>query len=309
MHRTGLLLIFVLAAVGAEGLQVRLRPEVEVLRPHATLAEVAILSGDQHWIGVLGGCVVQEMPDARERTVDAGRIRAALAGRIPMRLLAVDGSTVLRRFIESVPGSDLDAVVVAALAARAGEGAEVVLRRCCGDLAIPADIDHSWRASVEPLVAQTVGEVPVRVRLLRGDHEVARTLAVAEVRLLADRPVATRALRRGEVIRWGDLRLERIDLSTGRYEEGSLESLIGMELRRDCPADAPLAQGVLRRPPAVRGGDIVTLEVRRGGLLISTTATALADGAAGEQIQVRRSTDGRSMPAVVSSPGIVVVAE
>lgn len=309
MVRAGLLLVLALAAMAAEGLHVRLRPEVEVLRPRATLAEVAELAGDPRWIEALGGCVIQDLPDARERSIDAERVRAALAGRIPMRLLAVDGATVLRRFIEPIPGSDLDGAVVAALAARAGEGAEVVLRRACGDLAIPADIDRTWRASVEPLVAQTVGEVPVRVRLLRGDHEVARTLAVAEVRLLADRAVATRALRRGEIISWGDLRLERVDLASGRYEEGSLEELVGMEVRRDCPADAPLVRGVLRHPPAVRGGDIVTLEVRRGGLLISTAATALADGTAGEQIQVRRSTDGRSMPAVISGPGVVVVAE
>lgn len=58
---------------------------------------------------------------------------------------------------------------------------------------------------------------------------------------------------------------------------------------------------------AVRRGDAVTLQVRKGGLLIRTKGIALEDGRLNQQIDVRNARSGRELRGVVTAPGVVTM--
>jgi flagella basal body P-ring formation protein FlgA len=78
-------------------------------------------------------------------------------------------------------------------------------------------------------------------------------------------------------------------------------------------ARVPIANGEVISPRqleasvAVRRGDVVTLEVRKGNLLIRTKGIALEDGRLNEQIDVENQRSGRQLRGIVTAPGVVTM--
>lgn len=79
----------------------------------------------------------------------------------------------------------------------------------------------------------------------------------------------------------------------------------GMEAARRLGAGAIVRSTDLVRPQLVRRGEPVTITVRSGGLVISTTGRALASGAAGAAVRVVATTSNRTLDGVVDGPGLV----
>lgn len=152
----------------------------------------------------------------------------------------------------------------------------------------------------------TVGSTSVGVRC---DDEKPWTLYVtAQVVVYDDVLVATRALRRGETLAQGDLRLARKDLSRLAY--GYLtdaEAAQGQVLKRSYLAGQVVQPGHLDKPVLVKRGQQVTLHARSGGIEIHMGGEALSDGAAGERIQVRNSSSNRVVEGEVVAKGVVRV--
>jgi hypothetical protein len=65
-------------SLAAGEVTVTLRPVVSVASERATLSEVAELSGDAALIAVIRDLPVVELPDLRERELEAGEIRRAI---------------------------------------------------------------------------------------------------------------------------------------------------------------------------------------------------------------------------------------
>lgn len=296
----------VAALAASEPLVVELRGEVTVPRARATLADIAELSGPDATIA--GALVVQDLPDTNERRVTAHQVRALLVGVASGSRLEIRGEARVQRAIDSVSAEALEAAVIAHLAANAGVGAEITFRRPPSALIVPADDGEAWTIAVDPLVNRSIGEVPVRLRVCRGGRDLARALVVAHVALIAEVAVPVRPLARGDLIGFGDVRLDRIDLTSGRWETAAIETLIGSEVRIPLVADAPIPAGAVRMPPAVRGGAAVEIAITTDGFTITTSAQALGDGQIGDTIMVRRGTDGRTMSARVTGPGQVTVS-
>lgn len=81
----------------------------------------------------------------------------------------------------------------------------------------------------------------------------------------------------------------------------------GMEATRRLPAGSSLRAGDLVRPQLVRRGETVTITVRNGSLVISTTGRALASGAAGATVRVVTQTTSKTLEGKVEGPGVVRV--
>jgi len=296
----------VAALAASEPLVVVLRGDVTVPRPRATLADIAELSGRD--AAIAGALVVQDLPDTNGRSVTAHQVRALLVGVASGSRLEIRGEALVRRGVESVSAEALEAAAREHLVATAGIGAEITFRRPPSALVIPADDGEAWTIAVDPLVNRSIGEVPVRLRVCRGGRDLARALAVAHVAQVAEVAVPVRPLARGDLIGLGDVRSERVDLTSGRWETAPIETLIGSEVRIPLVADAPIPVGAVRMPPAVRGGTAVEIAITTDGFTITTSAQALGDGRIGDTITVRRGTDGRTMSARVTGPGQVTVS-
>jgi flagella basal body P-ring formation protein FlgA len=132
------------------------------------------------------------------------------------------------------------------------------------------------------LVAAALPDADVVVAVL--DHPVAAGDLLAESDLV-DVPLAPAAAR-------GALRLRDI---------------AGMEAARRLPAGSIVRDGDIIRPQLVRRGEPVTITIRSGALLISTTGRALASGAAGAMVRVVTQSTSKTLDGQVEGPGAVRV--
>lgn len=118
-----------------------------------------------------------------------------------------------------------------------------------------------------------------------------RTRVSGEVVSMVDAPVAAIRLPPEAVLRPDDLRVARIRASiAGNDIARSPDQVIGMELIRPVAAGQPLRLADLIRPPLVKRGTTVRIELEANGLTVTGDATAMDAGAQGETIRVQNTT-------------------
>ena len=144
--------------------------------------------------------------------------------------------------------------------------------------------------------------------IFRVDGRVKANLAVrTELEVIAPVAVAALDLPRGAVIAAGDVYMAERNLSSLREPYLEAESLVGKRVRRALRAGAVLQKGLLETPPVVRRGDLVTMTVRSGGLLLTAQGAARQNGITGETIRVRNSSSKKDVLCQVVGPGQVSV--
>ncbi|MDJ0656520.1 MAG: flagellar basal body P-ring formation chaperone FlgA [Xanthomonadales bacterium] len=128
----------------------------------------------------------------------------------------------------------------------------------------------------------------------------------AKVSLWQTVAVTNRALSRGDLLKAGDVRLQKTDVSylTGGYFEGS-EELVGQSLLRPLAPGVVVTPNMVRPPIVVRRGEPVVLLSSAGNLEVRTRGRALADGAMGQRIDVENSRNKKRLHGVVAGRGLV----
>ncbi len=114
-----------------------------------------------------------------------------------------------------------------------------------------------------------------------------RITVVGRARELVPVAVPRRNLGKGTILTEG--LLEEAWLPASRLREDTIlpvEDLVGLESRRSLRRGQPIRRGQVGRARLVRRGDVVTLELRRPGLLLTALGRALEDGARGEVIRL-----------------------
>ena len=150
------------------------------------------------------------------------------------------------------------------------------------------------------------GIVQLTLRI-EGDT-VGRARASVRGKVTGPALVPVRHLPRNQPIDTTALELRELDLT--RLAERPLRSTEGLsELvpQRTLSAGRPLTPSLLAPRPLVRRGDVVSLQVRRGGLTVSAQGVAFADGIAGETIPVENSGNGARLLAQVRDDGSLQV--
>jgi flagella basal body P-ring formation protein FlgA len=120
-----------------------------------------------------------------------------------------------------------------------------------------------------------------------GRHGSARVTISATVHVIAPIVVVLHAMGRGDVIRDGDVALQK--LASADKLPGTLhapEQAIGHELLRAVGAGMPVTSDALRQPLSVHRGEVVTVLARSGGIRIRTNARCREDGSVGELVAV-----------------------
>jgi flagella basal body P-ring formation protein FlgA len=281
-----------------------LRPVVSVASERATLGEVAELSGDAALIAVIRDLPVVELPDLRERELEAGETRRAIGHGLGS-LLIVSGTSRVTRRGRTIAEAD---IVQAARATIVADGDEMVITtlRSSGALVVP-DGGSEVTMVAQPLDQSRTGDIPFKVRLMRGEVEVARALVTLRVVRHRQMVVASRILRRGERIGDGDVRSERLAVSRVGAASLTAHEIIGHEARMDLAEGTPLTAAVIILPPNVRAGQGIVLRVNTERFQLTAKGEALNDGHIGETISVRRETDGRTVRGKVIADGQVLL--
>lgn len=124
------------------------------------------------------------------------------------------------------------------------------------------------------------------------------------VRVYREVVVSARNIARGELLGITDVELKEMDVSQARGTLlQDLSAAEGLVTRRNIASGTVLTGDMLNAPLMVRRGDTVILIAERGGITIRQQGTALQDGEAGKQIQVRNTSSNRVVQAVVTGHG------
>ena len=297
-----LLAVLVVVQVSAGEVGVALRPVVSVAAERATLGDIAELTGDQELIAVLRDLPVVSLPDMRTRRLEPDEIRRAVGLGLGTTL-KVSGACDVSRRGQVIAEGDLISAAKATIIAD-GDDLTMTTLRSSGNVTVPAG-GAVIAIVAEPLDQTRSGDIPFRVRLMRGEAEVSRALITLRVLRHRTMTVAARTIRRGERIDPGALRSERV--AVGRTTVAALEpaEFIGREARIDLMEGTPLTTGVVINPPAVHAGQQVTMLISNERFHLTASGESLNDGRIGDTIAVRRASDGRTVRGTVTAEGQV----
>jgi flagella basal body P-ring formation protein FlgA len=188
------------------------------------------------------------------------------------------------------------------------EGLEVALLETSRYLVPPGRLEFRREGLGVP--ASATERVPVQWRgnvIYGNDHRFtvwARVLVSARI----DRVVAAVALKRGEPILAGQIRVESV---RGFPAAGDLaqrlDQVVGRVLRRDLPSGAEVRLGQLVAPQDVSRGNLVEIEVRSGAARLALTGKAESSGRSGDMVTIRNLSSNRVFQARVSGKDRVLV--
>lgn len=290
-----LLALLLLAGVlaGAD-LTVSLRSEVLVAGETATLGEIAEVAGAEALAAPARALVVQGAVGLTACTVEVSQVRAALARSLPQATAEVTGTCRLAR---RPLRFDAEALAEAArhhLEKRlTGPVREVRLLRRPQGLTLGDDAAASATLEAEPLTADLWGEVPYRIRVLRGGRELGRALAVFTVRATRRVAVAVRDLPPGHRLDLADLRVEERELTSATGPEPpGLDLLVGRLTRRRIATDEAVPLTATRPRPLVGPGRPAVIVVGTPSFEITAAGEALSEAGAGERVRIRQGETG-----------------
>lgn len=129
-----------------------------------------------------------------------------------------------------------------------------------------------------------------------------KTFEVAEV------PVLTRRVTRGEVIAKDDV--QWLKVNAGRLSGNVLldtEQLVGMTPRRLLHAGVPVRSSDVEEPVVVARGSYVTIAVRTDYMTLTVRGRAVEDGSVGKPVRVMNVQSKQVVEAIVVDAGNVVV--
>ncbi|MCC5995745.1 MAG: flagellar basal body P-ring formation protein FlgA [Oceanicaulis sp.] len=220
-----------------------------------------------------------------------------------------NGGAVMRITVEraarTVSASDISRLIEEALYVETGQAHLVELSNRSQTLHAPlgsaggpelVSLDHDARAGLfRAEIAPWPGAAPERIG--------------GRVQSVADVPVLTRAVSRGETLTSDHVRWERLPASQVRPDTlTDLDSLIGQEARRTLRADTPLRAIDLQSPVLISRGDTVQLIYQVGGLVLTARARALDNAAEGQNARFMNLQSNRTVEAVAEGPGRARIA-
>jgi flagella basal body P-ring formation protein FlgA len=308
MSLAGLLLL-ASASAQAEALRPSLKPAATVTADVVTVGDLVAQAGK------FAEEAIFRSPDlGTTGTVPAAQVLEALR---PFGLgdLAADGITevTVTRPGRAITAKQVEHRIVQALAGQHGLGAAEDLRVSIDQPLRTFSIEPSataelqvLRLTVDPfgsrfhVMLDVPGSAILRRTPLRLSGRVTET---------AETAVLTRSLQRGDVLRRGDISIERRPRAeVGRDDISRIEQAVGLAARRPLRGGQPLRQGDLMKPELVQRDETVTLLYQAPGVLLTMRGKAVEAGAEGEVIAVLNLQSKRTVHGAVTGYGQVTVS-
>jgi flagella basal body P-ring formation protein FlgA len=149
---------------------------------------------------------------------------------------------------------------------------------------------------LRPLNGISPGQQSFLIAAESDGKELARLWVRADVRVFEEVVVSSQPLASQDIVREGDVRLERREISGLQARPFyRIDDVVGQQVARAIPVNETLTQKKLERPAVMRRGNAVTLLYETGTLRVETPGTAEENGRIGELIQVKNSSSGKLM--------------
>jgi flagella basal body P-ring formation protein FlgA len=144
--------------------------------------------------------------------------------------------------------------------------------------------------------------------LFRVNSKVEQNIAVqTQLEAMASVAVAAKDLRRGSIITADDINLLQLDIINLANPSFAPEELIGKELKRSLRQGYPYDQSAMEMPPIIHRGELVTIFVRKGSMLITARGTATHDAQRGATVKVVNNNSQKEILCRADAPGLVKV--
>ena len=144
--------------------------------------------------------------------------------------------------------------------------------------------------------------------LTRVDGQVADNRSIrVELEALAEILVAAENLRRGTVLTADNVSLVQQDISNLKQPFFAGDDIFGKRLKRSLRLGQPLLRKQVEFPPLIKRGDRVTIQVRRGGLMLTAAVEAKEDGVLDDTIRVINLSSRKVVQCRVVEAGLVMV--
>ena len=238
--------------------------------------------------------------------------RAVLDAVRPFGLIAVDArgieEVVVTHQSRVMAPPDIEARIVAALTARHNVGKAESLKISFDrevrpiELAMAKGEPTLARMSYDPFSRRfdVTFELPGNARAQwRYTGSAVETIEAA---------VATRPLARGDVVKAGDVVIERRPKNEFSSEPpAQADAVVGQAARRVVRAGQPLRTADLMKPEIVLKNDTVMIYYEVPGIVLTMRGKALESGAEGDLVNVLNVNSKRTIQGVVTGPGRVTV--
>ena len=238
--------------------------------------------------------------------------RAVLDAVRPFGLIAVDARGIVEVSVTHqsrvVPAADIEARIVATLAARHNVGKS-------------DDLKITFDREVRPIELAMANGEPALVRFsydrfsrrfdatfeLPGNARAQWRYTGTAVETI-EAAVTTRPLQRGDVIKAGDIVIERRPKNEFSSEPPALAGhVVGQAARRVVRAGQPLRSADVMKPEVVLKNETVTLTYEVPGIVLTMRGKALESGAEGDLVSVLNIHSKRTIQGVVTGPGRVAI--
>ena len=238
--------------------------------------------------------------------------RAVLDAVRPFGLIAVDargiGEVMVTHQSRVIAAADIEARIVAALTARHNVGKADSLKITFDREVRPIELAM---ANGEPTLARMSYD-PFSRRFdvtfeLPGNARAQWRYTGAAMETI-EAAVVTRALGRGDVIKAGDVVIERRPKNEFSNEPPARAAeVVGQAARRVVRAGQPLRNADLMKPEIVLKNDTVMIYYEVPGIVITMRGKALESGAEGDLVSVLNVNSKRTIQGIVTGPGRVTV--
>lgn len=142
----------------------------------------------------------------------------------------------------------------------------------------------------------------------RGENPLQRVRVTGQVFKMIDVPTLSRRIPKGDVIKENDIRWVRMRADrTQRDIITSMADLIGMAPKRHLRPDRPVRISDIQRPILVEKGSLVTIVLKKPGMMLTSRGRALQNGADGETIRITNTNTSRTIEAIVVGSSTVTV--
>jgi flagella basal body P-ring formation protein FlgA len=288
-----------------------------VLKPVVVVASEVVTLGDLfHDAGLYAETAVFRSPDLGESgMVDTHAVMLA-AARVGLTDIDIVGiqEVEVRREARMITSNDINVVLQQEIARRLNlpNWEDISMRFSDAVWSIPADALSAEPVSIvslnlsTPLTSQGgLSRFEVLLSIDQGNRQQKHRLRGTALPM-AEVTVLTRPIARGEVIRRGDLEVQRVPLSRAqRMEPAYPDMLIGFEARRAMRPGVPISANDVQPPTLVARNDRVVIELRTGRLAISADGRAMEAGSEGDTISVINTHSKRVIDATVIGRGRV----
>jgi len=294
---------------------VTLRQSCEVRSSQSvTLQDIAKINAPKELAQKIGEIVVGAAPmPGEQRTVDTEYVRAKLSAVNPgcaVKIVGPEKITLTGKCVR-VGVDELEGEVKAFIDNQLphdNRTYDVVIGRSPREIILPGDSKYeikprTFGSAIRP------GANTIAIDAVVDGRTVATRSCTVEIKAVADVLVATAMISQGEAISsknttWEQRDVTRMCNAIFMQQGGELGDWVA---RRTIISGAVLTSSDLTTPAAVKSGESVTLLVKCGSVVLSTTAEAKQDGRIGDSIKVHSSVSEEDVRARVTGPGAVEI--